>query len=190
MRWSNPSKARFAFSSSVATLLRKGSKRMNICAALIPVRSQPHISSFQGVFGGEEEGGGVRSGLGEARTILLLHIISVSPSKQSLIVRTFLKVYMVLGSYFVSVRAKKRHRHRHVLGALELAGTTPGPLAFSTCPRSFAWLPRTWTPHRSPRLFSLAGRAIDDLRQSIKEEMRFCTFSNWPSDTPSRALLM
>ena len=72
---------------------------MNICAALIPVRSQPHISSFQGVFGGEEEGGGVRSGLGEARTILLLHIISVRPSKQPLM--AFLKVYMELGSYFL-----------------------------------------------------------------------------------------
>jgi GTPase involved in cell partitioning and DNA repair len=43
----------------------------------------------------------VRSGRGEARTILLLHIISVRPSKQSLMVRTFLKVYMELGSYFL-----------------------------------------------------------------------------------------
>jgi len=43
----------------------------------------------------------VRSGPGEARTILLLHIISVRPSKQSLMVRTFLKVYMELGSYFL-----------------------------------------------------------------------------------------
>jgi hypothetical protein len=42
----------------------------------------------------------VRSGPGEARTILLLHIISVSPSKQTLMVRTFLKVYMELGSSF------------------------------------------------------------------------------------------
>jgi GTPase involved in cell partitioning and DNA repair len=55
----------------------------------------------KGVFGGEEEGGGVRSGPGEARTILLLHIISVRPSKQPLMVRTFLKVYMELGSYFL-----------------------------------------------------------------------------------------
>ena len=54
----------------------------------------------KGVFGGEEEGGGVRSGPGEARTILLLHIISVRPSKQPLMVRTFLKVYMELGSSF------------------------------------------------------------------------------------------
>jgi GTPase involved in cell partitioning and DNA repair len=55
----------------------------------------------KGSSGGEEEGGGVRSGPGEARTILLLHIISVRPSKQPLMVRTFLKVYMELGSYFL-----------------------------------------------------------------------------------------
>jgi hypothetical protein len=56
---------------------------------------------LKGVFGGEEEGGGVRSGPGVARTILLLHINSVRPSKQTLMVRTFLKVYMELGSYFL-----------------------------------------------------------------------------------------
>jgi hypothetical protein len=55
----------------------------------------------KGVFGGESEGGGVRSGSGKARTILLLHIISVSPYKQPLMVRTFLKVYMDLSSYFL-----------------------------------------------------------------------------------------
>ena len=54
-----------------------------------------------GVFGGEEEGGGVRSGPGAARTILLFHIISAGPSKQPLMVRPFLKVYMELGSYFL-----------------------------------------------------------------------------------------
>ena len=43
-------------------------------------------------------GGGVRSGPGVARTILLFHIISARPSKQPLRVRTFLKVYMELGS--------------------------------------------------------------------------------------------
>ena len=64
-----------------------------------------------GVFGGEEEGGGVRSGPGEARAILLLHIISARPSKQPLMVRTFLKVYMELGSHFVSARTNKRHHH-------------------------------------------------------------------------------
>ena len=49
----------------------------------------------------QEEGGGVRSGPGEARTILLLHIISARPSKQPLMVRTFLKVYMELVSFFL-----------------------------------------------------------------------------------------
>ena len=48
----------------------------------------------------------MRSGPGEARTILLLHIISVRPSKvgeskQPLMVRTFLKVYMELCSSFL-----------------------------------------------------------------------------------------
>jgi hypothetical protein len=60
-----------------------------------------------------EEGGGVRSGPGEARTILLLHIISDRPSKQPLMVGTFLKVYVELGSYFVSARTNKRHHHHH-----------------------------------------------------------------------------
>jgi len=55
----------------------------------------------------------VRSGPGEARTMLLLHIIRVRPSKQPLMVRTFLKVYMELGSYFfVSARTNKRHHTR------------------------------------------------------------------------------
>ncbi len=53
------------------------------------------------MFRGEEEGDGVRSGPGAARTILLFHIISSRPSKQPLMVRTFLKVYMELGSYFL-----------------------------------------------------------------------------------------
>jgi hypothetical protein len=43
----------------------------------------------------------VRSGSGAARTILLFHIISDRPSKQPLMVPTFLKVYMELGSYFL-----------------------------------------------------------------------------------------
>ncbi len=43
----------------------------------------------------------MRRGQGEVRTILLLHIISVRPSKQPLMVRTFLKVYVELGSYFL-----------------------------------------------------------------------------------------
>ena len=55
----------------------------------------------EGVFGGEEEGVGVRSRPGAARTILLSHIISARPSQQPLMVRTFLKVYMELGFYFL-----------------------------------------------------------------------------------------
>jgi hypothetical protein len=43
----------------------------------------------------------VRSGPGAARAILLFHIVSARPSKQPLVVRTFLKVYMELGSYFL-----------------------------------------------------------------------------------------
>jgi hypothetical protein len=43
----------------------------------------------------------VRSGPGAARTILLFHIISARPSEQPRMVRTFLKVYMELGSYFL-----------------------------------------------------------------------------------------
>jgi hypothetical protein len=46
-----------------------------------------------GVFGGEEEGGGVRSGPGAARTMLLFHTLSVKPSKQPLMVRTLLKAW-------------------------------------------------------------------------------------------------
>ena len=38
----------------------------------------------------------MRSGPGEARTILRLHVISVRPAKQPLMVRTFLKVCMEL----------------------------------------------------------------------------------------------
>ena len=43
----------------------------------------------------------MKSGPGSARTILLFHIISARPSKQPLMVHTFLKVYMELGSYFL-----------------------------------------------------------------------------------------
>ena len=60
------------------------------------------------VFGGEEEGGGVRSEPGEARTILLLHIISARPSKQPLMVCTFLKVYMELGSCFLFLQEQEK----------------------------------------------------------------------------------
>ena len=57
----------------------------------------------------------MRSGPGEARSILLLYIISARPSKQPLMVRSFLKVYMELGSYFVSARTNTRHHHHSLL---------------------------------------------------------------------------
>jgi hypothetical protein len=47
----------------------------------------------EGSSGGKEEGAGVRSGPGAARTILLFHILSARPSKQPRMVRTFLKVH-------------------------------------------------------------------------------------------------
>ena len=43
----------------------------------------------------------MRSRPGAARTILLSHISSARPSEQPLRVRTFLKVYMELGFYFL-----------------------------------------------------------------------------------------
>jgi hypothetical protein len=51
----------------------------------------------EGSSGGEEEGDGVRSGPGAARTILLFHIISARPSKQPRMVRTFFRYTRGLG---------------------------------------------------------------------------------------------
>jgi len=78
-----------------------------------PARSGRHRSAKGKVRSphGPEFSGGVRSGSGEARTIRLLHIISVRPSKQPFMVCTILKVYMELGSYFVPARTNKRHHH-------------------------------------------------------------------------------
>ncbi len=67
----------------------------------------------------------MRSGPGEARTILLLHIINARPSKQPLMVRTFLKVYIELGSYFVSTRTNKRHHHHHLLSLSRMLSRIP-----------------------------------------------------------------
>ncbi len=61
----------------------------------------------------------MRSGPGAVRTILLFHIISVSPSKQPRMVRTFLKVtkgiYGVWLLFFVPARTNKRHHHQKTL---------------------------------------------------------------------------
>jgi hypothetical protein len=63
------------------------------------------------------------SGPGEARTIPLLHIIGVRPSKQPLMVRTFLKVYMELCFYFLFLQEQIKDiiissspPHRHTVG--------------------------------------------------------------------------
>jgi hypothetical protein len=65
----------------------------------------------------------VRSGPGAARTILLSHIISARPSKQPLVVRTFLKVYMELGSYFLFLQEQIKDiiiiRNMKALGGLD-----------------------------------------------------------------------
>ncbi len=47
-----------------------------------------------------------RSGPEAARTILLFHVIRARPSKQPLMVRTFLKVYTDLGSYFLFLQGQ------------------------------------------------------------------------------------
>jgi len=62
-----------------------------------------------GQIGGEEEGGGVRSGPGEARTILLLHIISVWPSYGTYLPQG---IYGARLLFFVSARTNKRHHHQ------------------------------------------------------------------------------
>ena len=51
------------------------------------------VGPERGLRGGQEEGGGVRSGPGAARTILLFHIISARPSKQPRMLVSFLKVH-------------------------------------------------------------------------------------------------
>ncbi len=58
------------------------------------------VGPERGLRGGGRRGG-VKSRPGSARTILLSHIISARPSKQSLMVRTFLKVYMEFNFYFL-----------------------------------------------------------------------------------------
>jgi hypothetical protein len=53
----------------------------------------------------------VRSGPGAVRTILRFHTISARPSKEPLMVRTFLKVYGAGLLFFVSAGTDKRHHH-------------------------------------------------------------------------------
>jgi hypothetical protein len=62
----------------------------------------------RGLGGGGRRGKYVRSGPGEARTILLLYIISARPSKQPLMVRSFLNLYMELGSSFLFLQKQTK----------------------------------------------------------------------------------
>jgi hypothetical protein len=76
----------------------KGSSGERVCCLLVlnSVTStpqwirQPKPRDAPSSSGGEEEGGGVRSVPGAARTIQLFHIISARPSEQPCMVRTFL----------------------------------------------------------------------------------------------------
>ena len=56
----------------------------------------------------------MRSRPGTARTILLSHIISARPSKQPLMIRTFLKVYMELGFYFLLLQKTSSSFWSHI----------------------------------------------------------------------------
>ena len=66
----------------------------------------------------------MRSGPGAARTILLFHIISARPSKQPLMVRTFLKVCMELGSYFLFLQEEIKDI---IIIKGDFVGGYPGP---------------------------------------------------------------
>jgi len=61
----------------------------------------------EGSSGGRKKGGGVRSGPGAVRTILLFHAISARPSEQPCMVASTLGVYS-FGLSFVSARTKKK----------------------------------------------------------------------------------
>ena len=85
------------------------------------------------------------SGPGEARTILLLHIISDRPSKQPLMVRTFLKVYMELGSCFLFLPEQK---------AIIIFSKSPGQAPYGALNRRVkkGGLPGTPPHSPSPRI--------------------------------------
>jgi hypothetical protein len=69
------------------------------------------VGPERGLWGGGRRGG-VRSGLGAARTILRFHFISARPSKQPLIVRIFLKVYGAWLLFFVPARNIYKRHHK------------------------------------------------------------------------------
>jgi hypothetical protein len=132
----------------------------------------------------------VRSGPGEARTILLLHIISARPSKQPLMVRTFLKVYMELGSPFLflqeqikdiiitSMMSHSLCTHAVMLTVSNLASTSPRfhhPFCLQARP-----LPSTSSSEASFSASSSAPGASCSffLRFTFPQKMAFPTCSN------------
>ena len=66
----------------------------------------------------------MRSRPGAARTILLSDIMSARPSKQPLMVRTFLKVYMELVFYFLFLQEQIKYIIIR-LPSLNTEGSTP-----------------------------------------------------------------
>ncbi len=80
------------------TVVSRGSRAPGVTPRAPSTRSAPQLAGSPPITTYHH---GVRSGPGEVRTILLSHIISATPSKQPLMVCTFLKVYMELGSYFL-----------------------------------------------------------------------------------------
>jgi hypothetical protein len=73
---------------------RRGSNLSPLVCLVEAVKLRKDEGARASVFGGEEEGGGVRGGPGAARTILLFHIISVRPSKQPSMVGSTLGVHL------------------------------------------------------------------------------------------------
>ena len=76
----------------------------------------------RGLRGGGRKGG-VRSGPGAARTILLFHTISARPSKQPRMVGRTLGVYS-FGLIFVSARTNKTHHHLEIALAWHVLSQT------------------------------------------------------------------
>ena len=130
----------------------------------------------------------MRSGPGEARTILLLHIISARPSKQRLMVRTFLKVYMELGSYFVSARTnKRRHHHLQTRRETEAHFTAAGMSSQRNHSDSFRFKRAVFYQSLKSKVGFAAAKAAA-LRININVEG--CDIVAAPVHAPSRAPLL
>jgi hypothetical protein len=99
-----------------------------------------------------------------------------SPSKQPLMVRTFLKVYMELCSYFVSARTNKRHHDHHCV----LMEGHFGPLRLSHPLPSAPALPLSRRTPALPTHLSFSG----EVKDSVIFPFFFCFKSNGPFNPP------